>query len=278
MFKTSILIRTKDEESGLEKCLLSIREQTYKVDEIVIVDSGSIDLTLSIAKKYNCKIIQINPDKFTFGYALNIGAENCTGDIIISISAHCLPKNKRWAESLIKHFSNIDVVGVYGRQIPFEDASPIEARGLAEAYPEECRGKVLLFSNANSAFRKSVWRDNKFDEKLTGAEDIDWRDKVEDTGGVFVYEPEAVVYHSHKEGVKSVYIRSKREKEALLKIKSNFAKCHSTLGLIMRCLRSIYLDYVYLLRRAKSFAYLLKWIFLIPLYRVAIYYGQYKSQ
>jgi len=67
--KVSIIIRTKNEDNWLEACLKSIRLQSYKNYEIIIVDNGSKDRTLEIAKKYETKIVKIK--KFIPGKAIN---------------------------------------------------------------------------------------------------------------------------------------------------------------------------------------------------------------
>ena len=78
----SIVIRTKNEEELIEVVLKSIKTQTYTDYEIILVDSGSTDLTVEIAKKYGCKILNIKPEEFTFGYAINYGFENSKGDYL----------------------------------------------------------------------------------------------------------------------------------------------------------------------------------------------------
>lgn len=50
--ETGIIIRTKNEERWIGKCLEKIFKQTYKNFEVVIVDSGSTDKTLEIAGKF----------------------------------------------------------------------------------------------------------------------------------------------------------------------------------------------------------------------------------
>ena len=50
----------KNEEKYLAKCLDSVKEL---VDEMIIVDTGSIDATLDIAKEYGAKIFSFQWDK-----------------------------------------------------------------------------------------------------------------------------------------------------------------------------------------------------------------------
>ena len=66
----------------MEKCLESIKD----ADEIVIVDTGSTDKTLEIAKKYTDKILHF-PWTNDFSEARNFAKDQCTGDWILSIDA-----------------------------------------------------------------------------------------------------------------------------------------------------------------------------------------------
>jgi probable beta-1,3-galactosyltransferase len=52
----SVIIPTYNSSRTLEKCLKSIKNQTYKNIEIIVVDNNSIDNTKEIAKKYTGKV------------------------------------------------------------------------------------------------------------------------------------------------------------------------------------------------------------------------------
>ncbi len=51
----SVIIPTYNSSRTLEKCLESIKNQTYKNVEIIVVDNNSTDNTKEIAKKYTGK-------------------------------------------------------------------------------------------------------------------------------------------------------------------------------------------------------------------------------
>lgn len=71
----SLSMIVKNEGKHLYDCLNSVNDV---VDEIVIVDTGSTDNTLEIAKSFNAKIFYFdwNDD---FSAARNFSLSNCTG-------------------------------------------------------------------------------------------------------------------------------------------------------------------------------------------------------
>ena len=93
----SIIIRTKNEERWIESCVQNIINQSYKKVEIIIVDNNSTDKTLYKIKKYKLKIVKIN--NFLPGKAINTGIKKSKGKIIVCLSAHCIPVNKKWLEN-----------------------------------------------------------------------------------------------------------------------------------------------------------------------------------
>ena len=105
----SIIIRTLNEDKYLEKLLISIGKQKINgfKSEVVIVDSGSTDRTLQIAKKYKARVTFIKKKNFTFGRSLNVGCNFANGEYFVFISGHCIPVNKNWLHELIEPlFSN----------------------------------------------------------------------------------------------------------------------------------------------------------------------------
>jgi len=99
----SIIIRTLNEERYLDELLVAIETQnaTDFSYEVVIVDSGSTDNTLTMAKSHNARITYIKKKDFTFGRSLNIGCDFAHGEYLVFISGHCIPANKDWLQSLI---------------------------------------------------------------------------------------------------------------------------------------------------------------------------------
>ena len=81
--KLSACYIVKNEEANLEKSLNSIKN---KVDEIIIVDTGSTDNTVGIAKKFNAKIFFV-PWKNDFSEARNMAIAQAAGEWILFLDA-----------------------------------------------------------------------------------------------------------------------------------------------------------------------------------------------
>lgn len=197
MKKISIIIRAKNEERWITSCLKAVFSQTVKDIEVLVVDNNSTDNTIDKAKKFNVKIFNI--DTYTPGGALNFGIHNSSGEFIVSLSAHCIPKDNQWLANLLKNFERQDVAGVYGRQCPMHFTSDIDKRDLYLVFGMDKRvqEKDSFFHNANSMIRRSVWKENPYDEKVKNIEDRVWGQEIINKGYKIVYEPEAVVFHHH---------------------------------------------------------------------------------
>lgn len=200
----SVVIRAKNEARYIGETLRALFEQTgAEPFEVIVVDSGSTDGTLDIVRQFPVKLIEIAPETFTYGRALNIGIAASEGDYIASLSAHSTPAGSHWLASLIEPFKNPRVAGVVGRQIPRANATWLELIGmrLSGVMSEQpaLRDRNPMFSNANGAFRRSLWQRVPFDERVAGAEDIAWARSMQALGYLIAYTPNAAVYHSHGE-------------------------------------------------------------------------------
>jgi glycosyltransferase involved in cell wall biosynthesis len=81
MIRLSAVVITKNEEDNIRRCLESIRF----ADEIIIIDSGSIDKTIEIAESFNARVY--SPEWQGFGNAKRAGVDKSDGDWILSIDA-----------------------------------------------------------------------------------------------------------------------------------------------------------------------------------------------
>ncbi|MFO7145096.1 family 2 glycosyl transferase, partial [Arthrospira sp. PCC 8006] len=193
MVKCSLVIRCYNEEQHIDRLLSGIMQQTLIDREIIIVDSGSTDATVSIASRYPVKIVSIRPEDFSFGRALNLGCRAASGDIIVIASAHVYPLYKDWLENLLYPFQRPEVALVYGRQRGNEITKYSEHQVFAKWFPETPDPSQMhpFCNNANAAIRRQVWEKLPYDETLTGLEDLDWAKRAQRLGYQIAYQPEA---------------------------------------------------------------------------------------
>ena len=198
MKKVSIIIRTKNEERWITHCLEAVFGQTYPDFEVILVDNNSEDNTVLIAKRFPVSKV-VNIDKFRPGEAINFGIKNSTGQLIVCLSAHCIPASNDWLNSLVSNIVEPDVAGAYGRQLPLSFTSDIDKRDLLLVFGRDRRvqQKDYFFHNANSIFHRKIWDQFPFDEDVSNIEDRVWGKTVTEAGYKIVYDPEAAVYHYH---------------------------------------------------------------------------------
>ena len=220
--KASVVIRTFNEERYLDRLLTGVEQQkSDRFDiEIVVVDSGSTDNTLSIALSHNCRITHIKQEDFTFGRSLNRGCEFATGDFLVFVSGHCFPVESDWIHELVTPLADGVCEYSYGRQLGAETTKYSEFQHFSKHFPKYSMlpQEGYFCNNANAAITREAWARHQFDEELTGLEDMYLAKKIVSEGRSIGYVASAPVYHIHDESWFQVRNRYEREAYALHKI------------------------------------------------------------
>jgi rhamnosyltransferase len=216
----SIVIRAYNEEKHIGRLLEGIRHQTVKDVEVILVDSGSTDGTVSVAESFGARTVRIRPDEFTFGRSLNFGIKSTSRELIVIASAHVYPVYPDWLETLLRPFADEQIALTYGKQRGYEGSKYSEHQIFHQWYPDVSKPKqeTAFCNNANAAIRKSLWEKNPYDETLTGLEDLAWAKWATQQGHAIAYVAEAEIIHVHNETPHGVYNRYRREAMALRKI------------------------------------------------------------
>lgn len=202
--RVSIVIRAKNEERWIWRCLKAIRGQTLQPHEIIIVDNESCDATAQLAMRFGAsKVLHISG--YSPGRALNVGTDAASGEFVCYLSAHCVPQSANWLEKLIAPMVSKDIAASYGRQLPLPFTHPNDKADLYAVFRNESRVQSTdgFMNNANSVIRKSVWESIQFDEDLSNIEDRVWGQSVVDQGWKIAYVADASVFHfngMHKSG------------------------------------------------------------------------------
>ena len=231
--RVSIVIRCYNEERHIGRLLDGIMEQSHPGIEIIVVDSGSSDATVTIASRYPTTIVSIDPQEFSFGRALNLGFEQAHGEFVIIASAHVYPSYRTWIHSLLVPFSDPKVALVYGKQRGNEVTKYPERQIFSRWFGEHSINSQHhpFCNNANAAIRRSLWQRFPYDESLTGLEDIAWAKTVLESGYRICYQADAEIVHVHEETYAQIYNRYRREAIAM---KSIFPEEHFNLADFLR--------------------------------------------
>jgi rhamnosyltransferase len=269
--RASVIIRTKNEAQRLSDVLNSLKSQDYDGGvEIIVVDSGSTDGTVEIAREHGARVIEMTPETFSFGRALNVGARASRGEFLVNISGHAVPVHNTYLQTLLAPYSDPNVVATFGRDLPFPDACPSQARDVETWFPSEQVEFGQYFSNANSSVRRSAWEEQPWDETLPGAEDAHWAQQMLSRGYRIVYVPKALVYHSHSNSPLFVYRRAVRETRGFKAFDQSRAG-YDLAGALRFWLGMSWLDIRYTLETRRNPL----WIFHILAYRGAQALGLY---
>ena len=224
----SVVIPTKN-GGGLFRDVMEglCRQQFEGTIEILIVDSGSSDGTVDVARNYGAKVLFIKPSEFNHGTTRNFGIQRALSETIVLMTQDAVPANEYLIKSLFMAFDDPNVAGVYARQIPRPEADIITRRNLDawltgemkprmtsiddmkqySALPPMVRYKLCNFDNVCSAVRRSVWQQIHF-KKSSFGEDIEWGKDVLEAGWKIAYSPEACVIHSHNRSLWYEYKRT----------------------------------------------------------------------
>lgn len=211
----SVIIRTKNSSRTLSRVLCLLRAQTIQ-PEIIVVDSGSTDETLRIARSTADHVLEIPANHFTFGRALNLGAAAARASIHFALSSHAFPPDAFWIERSLSKYDRPDVAGTSGAPTLPGSPDPLTTT-FYQTLPDAISCPWWGFSNTGSSWRAGVWSSFPFDENLSACEDKEWGFRVLAAGWKIAVDPKLCVPAKHREqhGVRHLYRRTRREFEAI---------------------------------------------------------------
>ncbi|HEY4216046.1 MAG TPA: glycosyltransferase [Gemmatimonadaceae bacterium] len=217
--RVSVIVRTYNEQRHLPQLLEAIAGQRdHRIAaEVVLVDSGSTDQTVRIAEAHGVRVLHIERERFSFGRSLNVGCAAARGDYLVFVSGHCVPTDDLWLSRLIEPLHSREIGMTYGRQVGGPETRFSEHQLFDKFFPaiSQIPQTGFFCNNANSALRRVTWERYRFDEELTGLEDMDLAKRLVGAGLRIGYVADACVYHHHHETWSAVRRRYEREAIAL---------------------------------------------------------------
>ncbi len=188
----------------LKKCLSSLKNQTYKQIEIIVVDNASIDGSIEYLKTYYPKIkIIVNKENVGYPRAVNIGINSSLGKYLLLIN------NDTWVEkNFVKNlvdfyaknsFSVISpIVKKYDGKRDIVNLPNIDPTG-SPAYFYKMGRKDKLFYMSSSYFcsKKEYMETLGFDDNYFAYyEDVDWFWRLNLLSKTFSYVNNVFIFHS----------------------------------------------------------------------------------
>jgi hypothetical protein len=208
VLQASVVIPTLNEGKYLSRCLVSLKQLNFDGDfEIIVVDGGSTDSTVDIAKDHADKTLIYRGKPV--GDARNLGARLAEADIVAFIDADTIA-SKDWLSNIRESLSCREVVGVTGPTFPYEGSK------LDQVAYEVATGWLQRFSMVfglphvagfNCAYRREPFlRCGGFEEGRTLSEDLALSLKMRHEGRL-LFNKNVVAYTSTRRVRKHGYVR-----------------------------------------------------------------------
>ena len=207
--QVSIYIPAYNAESTIREVIDSILNQSYKFDEIIVVNDSSNDKTVEKIKSFSeIKIINNNTNK-GLGFSRNVGIENCKNEIVAGIDADVV-LDKFWLETILPYLKK-DKIVMCGGNLK-EKLTENKFNLWRSIYYKQNWGEQELLNpsflyGCNTIQLKSIWKQiGGYNEELkTNGEDVEYCNRVrsgQDTN-VF-YSNKALCYHLQNDNIKTL--------------------------------------------------------------------------
>lgn len=207
----SIIIPMYNEQRYIARCLNSLKQQTYKDFEIILIDDGSKDNTVEIAKWYHkdFDLTILQQKNSGPGKARNRWAKEAKGDILIFVDADMF-FDKNYLRHLIQPILDGKEIGTaHGQELVGNPENRLAIARCINRIPHPEKRSGVYRAIKRKVFLESWWFDPSkgyFDDNLSKINHGKWALTVLD----------AICYHNNPESVKEIYKHSQRVGRSLL--------------------------------------------------------------
>lgn len=208
----SVIVPVFNGEKNIGKCLESLLKQVKKPDEIIVVDDGSKDQTMAIAKNFS-GVVFLEQEHRGPAAARNTGARKARGDLLLFIDSDCMA-SENWVAEMVKPFGNKEISGVQGRYRTGQKSviARFAQLEIEDRYDRMRKKSYIDFIGSYAAgYRKDVFlKCGGFDEafSMASGEDPELSFKLAKAGHKMVFNANAVVYHNHAASLEA-YLKQK---------------------------------------------------------------------
>lgn len=206
--KISVIIPAYNEENSIGECLESLKNQSLRDFEVIIVDDGSKDQTPKIINEYSSRdkrFKMILGEHKGAGYSRNLGAKSANGDILVFVDAD-MTFDKNYLKFLIAPI--ISGKSSIGTEERFQKANNLE-KPISRFWGAYVSGDRRSHSSKGIVFRaikkKKFFELGMFDPSLGYADDQTFLIKYKLVPDLA---DNAICYHKNPESLKEVFSQS----------------------------------------------------------------------
>ena len=206
MNTVSVIVPTLDRLEHVRSVVESLRRQTVRPGQIIVVDQSHEDNALQLPDV----VIYLHQKTCGPAAARNLGAHNSRGEILLFVEDDAEIPSKNFIENHIRwyQYSFIDVVHgavkQVGKFLPPEPNWPAElnAAELLRRSPNCLRRQMCVgLAGGNFSIRREIFmRLGGFDETFDRGEDIELGIRLFRAGAVMIYDPEPLIVHLRSPG------------------------------------------------------------------------------
>jgi len=162
MYKISIIIVNYNGQRWLDKLFNSIRSQTYKNYEIIVIDNASTDHSVDLIEESYKEVQLYRSENFGYGTAVNTASKHATGDFFLILNTDCYIKED-FLQKIINEYENTpekDTFGTLGILIYDYNKKPIHEDvygGTLDIMAVGCyakKDKDIIFNGGSALFVK----------------------------------------------------------------------------------------------------------------------------
>jgi len=213
--KISVIIPVYNTAQYIEKCINTVRNQTYSNIELIVVDDGSNQKTKNKLKELSSKIdVLIYQENRGQSTARNVGIENAKGDFIIFIDSDDYVE-KDFCEKLIKNYVSTFSVVTCISNIIIKEERTIYYTPLGGSLKDAIKNNIAM---SQSLFiKQELIAIGGYDESMRkGFEDWEMLIRLLNHTGKQVFVVKEPLYN-YRKGIESTTTRANKVKYDLLK-------------------------------------------------------------
>lgn len=173
----SVVIPAYNREKFISRAIESVLNQTHKVDEIIVVDDGSLDNTLEVLDTFGDKIRVINQSNSGVSCARNRGVENSSFDWIAFLDSDDEWDKDKIREQVQFHADNPEILFSHTNEIWIRNGKKINQKSHHKKFGGFCFEKNLDFCHiapSSVMIERDLFKEvGSFDESLVVCEDYD---------------------------------------------------------------------------------------------------------